>query len=262
MDAKKEILDLITKLEYYSRKYYVEDNPEISDYEYDMLMRKLKSLEEQYPEYRFDFSPSFRVGGEAISSFSQVIHQVAMNSLQDAFSYDEIYAFFDRIEKEHKDIEFTVEPKIDGLSVSLEYIDGKFVKGATRGNGEIGEDVTLNLKTIKSIPLVLKKDIKHLIVRGEVYMPKSSFEKLNKERAEKGEQLFANPRNAAAGSLRQLDSKIVAKRDLDMFCFNVQLIAGESFSSHKESLDFLKELGFKVIPFYNIVYSSGEIINE
>ena len=262
MDAKKEILDLITKLEYYSRKYYVEDNPEISDYEYDMLMRKLKSLEEQYPEYRFDFSPSFRVGGEAISSFSQVIHQVAMNSLQDAFSYDEIYAFFDRIEKEHKDIEFTVEPKIDGLSVSLEYIDGKFVKGATRGNGEIGEDVTLNLKTIKSIPLVLKKDIKHLIVRGEVYMPKSSFEKLNKERAEKGEQLFANPRNAAAGSLRQLDSKIVAKRDLDMFCFNVQLIAGESFSSHKESLDFLKELGFKVLPFYNIVSSAGEIINE
>lgn len=262
MSAKEEILELIDKLEYYSKKYYVDDNPEISDFEYDMLMRKLKSLEEKYPEYRFDFSPSFRVGGEALSSFSQAVHQVPMNSLQDAFSYDEIYDFFERIEKDYKDIYFTVEPKIDGLSVALEYKDGKFVKGATRGNGEIGEDVTLNLKTVKSIPLVLKKDIRHLIVRGEVYMPKNSFEKLNKEREETEEPLFANPRNAAAGSLRQLDSKIAAKRDLDIFCFNVQLIEGEKLSSHKESLDFLRELGFKVIPFYNRFNKINDIINE
>lgn len=262
MSAKEEILELIDKLEYYSKKYYVDDNPEISDFEYDMLMRKLKSLEEKYPEYRFDFSPSFRVGGEALSSFSQAVHQVPMNSLQDAFSYDEIYDFFERIEKDYKDIYFTVEPKIDGLSVALEYKDGKFVKGATRGNGEIGEDVTLNLKTVKSIPLVLKKDIRHLIVRGEVYMPKNSFEKLNKEREEAGEPLFANPRNAAAGSLRQLDSKIAAKRDLDIFCFNVQLIEGKKLSSHKESLDFLKELGFKVIPFYNRFNRVNDVINE
>ncbi len=262
MSIKEEILELINKLEYYSKKYYVDDNPEISDFEYDMLMRKLKSLEEEYPEYRFDFSPSFRVGGEALASFSQVEHQVPMNSLQDAFSYDEIYDFFERIEKDYKDIYFTVEPKIDGLSVALEYKDGKFVKGATRGNGEIGEDVTLNLKTVKSIPLVLKKDIRHLIVRGEVYMPKNSFEKLNKEREETEEPLFANPRNAAAGSLRQLDSKITAKRDLDIFCFNVQLIEGKKLSSHKESLDFLRELGFKVIPFYNRFNKINDIINE
>lgn len=262
MNVKEEILELINKLEYYSKKYYIEDDPEISDYEYDMMMRKLKFLEEKYPEYKFDFSPSFRVGGEALSSFSQVTHQVPMNSLQDAFSYDEIYDFFERIEKDYKDVYFTVEPKIDGLSVALEYIDGKLVKGATRGDGLIGEDVTSNIKTIKSVPLVLKKDVKHLIVRGEVYMPKSSFEKLNKEREKSGEPLFANPRNAAAGSLRQLDSKVAAKRDLDIFCFNMQLFEDEKFSSHKESLDFLREVGFKTIPFYNRFSKVNDIINE
>ena len=252
MNNIAERIEYLSKtLEYHSRKYYVEDSPEISDYEYDMLFRELEVLEEQYPEYKSPNSPTMRVGGQALDKFEKVKHDVPMGSLTDVFSFEELEAF---CIKNHK-LTYSVEPKIDGLSVSLVYDGGQLVRGATRGDGLVGENVTQNLKTIKSIPLTI--DYKeHLEVRGEVFMPRESFEKLNEGKAEKDR--FANPRNAAAGSLRQLDSKITAQRMLDIFVFNVQK-CDKTFQRHSESLDFLKTLGFKVLPFTLVTDNVNEI---
>lgn len=244
----KEYEALKEKLIYHAHRYYVLDNPEILDSEYDMMMRTLIEMEEKDPSLVKEDSPSQRVGGKILDSFSQVTHEVKMESLQDAFSFDEIRDFDQRVKNTlSKNPSYVVEHKIDGLSVSLEYENSIFKRGSTRGDGEVGEDVTENLKTIGSIPLRLNGNIKSLIVRGEVYLPKKNFEKLNLQREEAGLPTFANPRNAAAGSLRQLDSSICAKRGLDIFVFNVQKCDDKTFSSHKESLDFLKHLGFKVV---------------
>lgn len=245
MDKILERIEYLTKtLEYHSRKYYVEDSPEISDYEYDMLFRELEDLENEYPQYKFENSPTVRVGGKALDKFEKVKHTVNMGSLTDVFSFEELEAFYEKTGV----IFYSVEPKIDGLSVSLVYENGVLIRGATRGDGSVGENVTQNIKTIKSIPLTI--DYKgYLEVRGEVFMPRESFYKLNEGRSEK--EQFANPRNAAAGSLRQLDSKITAQRMLDIFVFNIQK-CDKQFTKHSESLLFLKDLGFKVLP-YTIV---------
>lgn len=236
------IAELRKQLEYHSYKYYVEDSPEISDYEYDALFRRLLDLEKEHPEYDDPNSPTKRVGGVALDKFEKVSHTVPLGSLSDVFSFEELADFM----ADKNDDEFSVEAKIDGLSVALRYENGSLIRGATRGNGLIGEDVTSNVRTIRSIPLTVPyKGV--LEVRGEVYMPRESFEKLNIKRQERGEALFANPRNAAAGSLRQLDSKIAAERGLDIFIFNLQY-CDKTFTKHDESLEFLKEQGFKVIP--------------
>lgn len=260
--AKKRIDELVDTLNKYSYEYYVLDNPSISDYDYDMMNNELKRLEEEYPQLLRDDSPTQRVGGEAVSIFEKVPHAVQMASLQDVFSLSEVEEFCSRIKSEFPDAQFVAEPKIDGLSVSLEYQNGIFVRGSTRGDGFVGEDVTLNLKTIFSIPLKLNEPIPFLEVRGEVYMPVSVFEKLVKKQQENGEQPFKNPRNAAAGSLRQKDSKIAAKRKLDIFCFNVQQCEGKEFSSHFETLEYLKYQGFKTIPGYVKTDSSDDILKK
>ena len=252
-EAREKVNKLVETLNYHSRKYYVEDNPEIDDYDYDMMQQELKSLEEQYPDLLRPDSPTQRVGGEPIAIFEKVEHRVQMASLQDVFSFEQVESFINKTKDEYTDAEFCVEPKIDGLSVSLEYENGVFTRGSTRGDGFVGEDVTANLKTIMSIPLKLNEPIPYLEVRGEVYMPRSVFESLVSEQELNGEQPFKNPRNAAAGSLRQKDPKIAAKRNLDIFCFNVQQIQGKELKSHKESLDYLKSQGFKVIPEYEKV---------
>ena len=261
-DIKSEIDELIEKLEYHNKKYYIEDSPEISDYEYDLLLRKLAELEEKYPELKKPYSPTGRVGGAALKGFNQITHSVPLESLQDAFSDEEIYAFDKRVRETVEKPQYVVELKIDGLSVSLEYENGYFVRGATRGNGLVGEDVTENLKTIRSIPLVLKNAPSRLIVRGEVYMPKKSFEELNAARELNEEALFANPRNAAAGSLRLLDSKITAQRNLDIIVFNVQAVENTKINTHKEALDYLKSLSFKVSPYYNVFDNINEVTDE
>ncbi len=248
MTVQEKIKKLRETLEYHSRKYYVEDNPEISDFEYDAMMNELIKLEEENPEYKSPLSPTQRVGGSALDKFDKVVHQVQMNSLQDAFSEDEIYEFDTRVKSAVEDYSYVVEYKIDGLSVSLEYVNGELSRASTRGDGITGEDVTQNIKTINSVPLTLNERIPYLEVRGEVFMSKNQFLKINAERENNEEPLFANPRNAAAGSLRQLDSKITAKRGLDIFVFNIQQIEGKTIPTHKESIDYLKSLGFKVIP--------------
>jgi len=245
--AEKRIKELTDLLNYHSKKYYVEDNPEISDFEYDKLLRELEELEEQYPEYAKPNSPTKRVGGAVLEKFETVTHEIKMESLQDAFSEEEILDFDKRVAGVISDYTYVVEHKIDGLSVSLEYENGEFVRGSTRGDGTVGEDVTENLKTIKSIPMKLKDNIPYLEVRGEVFMSKDNFRVLNELRENLEEPLFANPRNAAAGSLRQFDSKITAQRNLDIFIFNIQQIVGREITSHLESLRFLKEQGFKTI---------------
>lgn len=245
--AKNRIDELTELLNYHSKKYYVEDNPEISDFEYDKLMRELEELEQQYPQYEKPNSPTKRVGGAVLEKFEAVNHDVKMESLQDAFNEEEILDFDKRVSSVISDYTYVVEHKIDGLSVSLEYENGEFVRGSTRGDGTVGEDVTENLKTIKSIPMKLKDKIPFLEVRGEVFMSKENFKKLNELRETLEEPLFANPRNAAAGSLRQLDSKITAQRNLDIFIFNIQQIVGRDITSHLEGLKFLKEQGFKTI---------------
>ncbi len=249
---QSKINELTDRLNYYSRKYYVEDAPVVSDYEYDMLLRELKELEEQYPQFRRSDSPTVRVGGAVLEQFRSVRHEVAMESLQDAFSEEEIREFDKRIKEQFPEAKYVVELKIDGLSVEAEYADGSFLRGATRGDGITGEDITENLKTVKALPLSIKNAPHRLIVRGEVYMPKKTFAELNLRREENGEALFANPRNAAAGSLRQLDSKITASRHLSLFVFNLQLCEGREFSSHKETLEALKEYGFPVSPKHKI----------
>lgn len=264
-EIKNRIDELRVQLEYHSRKYYVDDAPEISDFEYDRLMRELENLENENPEFSSPLSPTVRVGGKPVSKFEQVEHIVKMESLQDAFSFDEIREFNQRVKSVISDCTYVTEHKIDGLSVSLEYRNGEFVRGSTRGDGVVGEDVSENLKTIASIPLKLTKPIPYLEVRGEVYMPRDSFIKLNQEREEREEPLFANPRNAAAGSLRQLDSKITAERKLDIFVFNIQAIEGESVNTHIEGLRLLKELGFKTIlndDIYNDIESAISAVNK
>lgn len=257
---KERIMELTRLLNQANYKYYVLDNPDMPDFEYDRLLRELENLESEYPQFAQPDSPTLRVGGQALSKFEKVTHPVPLMSLQDVFSTDELNEFLDKIQTAYPDTAFTVEPKIDGLSVALEYENGVFVRGATRGDGVVGEDVTENLKTIRSIPMVLKNAPARLIVRGEVYMPKKSFEKLNAKQEAEGKPLFANPRNAAAGSLRQLNPQIVAQRGLDILIFNVQLAEGVTFTRHSQSLNYLKELQFKVVPF--ALLSSREQINQ
>ena len=254
-DVEKRINDLRALLRYHSDRYYNDDAPEIEDYEYDMLMRELKALEEKYPELDSVDSPTKRVGGKADNSFESVVHNVRMESLQDAFSKEEIFDFDKRVMDGAGSCAYVVEPKIDGLSVSLEYVNGEFFRGSTRGDGDVGEDVSGNLRVIHSIPLKLNKALPYIEVRGEVYMPKKSFERVVDRQLLNDEKPFKNPRNAAAGSLRQKDSKITATRGLDIFVFNVQQLEGAELSSHKQSLDFLRELGFKTVPYYERVES-------
>lgn len=260
IDAKKRIDELVELLNYHSRLYYVENRNEISDYDYDMLQNELKELEKNYPQFLRPDSPTQRVGGEAVSQFEKVEHTVQMGSIQDVFSFEEVRRFVDTVRETIPAPAFVVEPKIDGLSVSLEYHDGEFVIGSTRGDGFVGENVTQNLKTVRSIPLSLPEDLPLLEVRGEVYMPRGVFEDLVKKQEENDEQPFKNPRNAAAGSLRQKDPKIAASRKLDIFVFNVQRIEGRELTAHKQSLDYLKSLGFKTIPDYKRVSTADEII--
>ena len=260
-NTEKRILELRKTLEYHSKLYYINDTPEISDYEYDMLFRELIELEAAHPEFDAADSPTKRVGGAALDKFEKVEHAVRMGSLSDVFSYEEIRDFVQKTVAAlgHETV-FSVEPKIDGLSVSLEYQNGRFIIGSTRGDGLVGENVSENLKTIKTIPLSLPEALPLLEVRGEVYMPRKSFEKLNAQREENSEALFANPRNAAAGSLRQLDSKITAKRNLDILIFNVQQVAGKTFSTHDEELTYLEKEGFHVIPYRTLAKNAEEII--
>ena len=249
--AKSRIEELRKTLEYHAKKYYDEDKPEISDYEYDMMMNELKSLEKQFPEFVTADSLTQKVGGHVNEAFTEVTHEVPLQSLQDVFSFEELRDFDDRVRKQLKDggekLKYVVETKIDGLSMAIEYKNGKFVQAATRGNGLIGEDVTNNAKTIKTIPMELPEPV-NLIVRGEVFIGAQEFEKLNEEREILGQSLFANARNAAAGSLRQLDSKVTASRPLDMFIFNIQRLTDNAFNSHYEQLQYLDKLGFNVNP--------------
>lgn len=259
-EAKKRIDELVKLLNYHSQLYYVEDRNEITDYEYDMLQQELKGLEEQFPQFIRSDSPTQRVGGKAISIFEKVTHRVQMGSLQDVFSFEQVRSFIETVQQAVDKPQFVVEPKIDGLSVSLEYHNGELAIGSTRGDGFVGEDVTSNLKTVKSIPIKINEELPLIEVRGETYMPRNVFLKLVKEQEDNDEQPFKNPRNAAAGSLRQKDPKIAAKRKLDIFVFNVQQIEGKELTSHKESLDYLKTLGFKTIPDYKRVSTADEVI--
>ena len=265
MEIQKQIDELRREIEYHNKLYYVDDAPVISDFDYDMLMQRLIKLEEEHPELITPDSPTQRVGGAALSQFTQVQHQVPLESLSDVFSFDELKAFGERMDSllaaEH---EYCVEPKIDGLSMSLEYENGVFVRGATRGNGLVGEDVTENLRTVRSLPLRIIDAPERLVVRGEVYMSKSVFNELNAEREINGEQLLANPRNAAAGSIRQLDPKIAAQRKLDIVCFNMQYTSGEAYTRHSDTLDALKHMGFPVVPYkiYNTIDGCCERINR
>lgn len=261
-EAMQRINELTKIINYHNKKYYDNDNPEISDYDYDILMNELRMLESDYPEYAYDNSPTKVLHGEAKSSFEKVTHKVQMGSIQDVFSFEQVSEFCNKCKENTRDIEFVVEPKIDGLSVSLEYQNGELVRGSTRGDGFIGEDVTENLKTIKSIPKKLNKPIPFLEVRGEVYMPREVFWGLVKKQEENDEQPFKNPRNAAAGSLRQKKSSVTKSRKLDIFVFNVQQIEGVALHSHKESLDYLIEQGFNVIPDYIKVNSSEDIVSQ
>ena len=250
MEAREEILSIRQELEQAGYEYYVLDNPTMSDYDYDHKLRRLEELEQANPELITPDSPTQRVGGKPLSDFDEVLHRAPLESLQDVFDYEELRAFDQRVRAVVPEVAYVVEPKVDGLSVELEYENGVFVRGATRGDGRVGEDVTENLRTIKSIPLRIPDAPERLIVRGEVFMPKAVFHALNEERERRGEALFANPRNAAAGSLRQLDPKVAASRRLDIQVFNVQWVEGERFKDHQETLEYLKSRHFKVIPHY------------
>lgn len=250
MDVQKEILQLRKEINHHSKLYYVYDAPVISDYDFDMLMQRLKTLEAEHPELVTPDSPTQRVGGQVLSQFTPVHHQVPLESLTDVFSYEELFAFGERMDSLLTEAhDYTVEPKIDGLSMSLEYENGVFVRGATRGDGTTGEDVTDNLRTVRSVPLRIENAPERLIVRGEVYMSKAVFEELNREREIRGEALLANPRNAAAGSMRQLDPKVAASRKLDIICFNMQYTSGTPYETHAETLDAMRDMGFPVVPY-------------
>ncbi len=259
---KKKIEQLREVVTYHSNLYYNQDAPEIPDYEYDKLLRELVILEEEYPQFKTPDSPTVRVGGSASNLFQKVTHTVKMESLQDAFSFDELYDFDRKVREVIESPVYSVEPKIDGLSVSLEYRDGVFVRGSTRGDGEVGEDVTANLDTISAIPKRLKEPVPFLEVRGEVYMPHQSFEALVKQQELNGEKPAKNPRNAAAGALRQKNPKITATRNLDIFCFNVQQAEGVFFNSHIESLDKIKSLGISTLPFYTRCNGIDEAVEQ
>lgn len=260
-EAKKRIGELKVVIEKANHDYYDLDAPKLEDDEYDALMRELRSIEGEFPELLTADSPSQRVGGSAQSTFNKVRHEVQMGSLQDVFDVEQVRAFVERVSEEGAE-EFTVEPKIDGLSVSLEYHDGVLTIGSTRGDGFIGEDITPNLKTIRSIPLTLPEKLPLLEVRGEVYMPKKSFAELYEQSEKNGEPLPKNPRNAAAGSLRQKDSRITAQRKLDIFCFNIQRAEGKEFSTHSESLEFIDKMGFHIIPDVKICHTADEILQR
>ena len=262
-EAKQARVEELRRLvEYHSDRYYNQDSPEISDYEYDMLQRELKALEESDPRLQSEDSPTQRVGGQADAKFTPVVHTVRMESLLDAFSEEELFDFDRRVRQSVSDVAYVVEPKIDGLSVSLEYRSGVLVRGSTRGDGDVGEDITENVKTIASVPRELPKALPFIEVRGEVYMPRASFNELVARQDEAGEKPFKNPRNAAAGSLRQKDSAVTASRKLDMFLFNIQQLEGETLTSHKQSLDFLAELGFHTVPGYCRVNTIEEAIEQ
>ena len=268
MDVAGRIEELRKLINYHNHKYYVEDSPEIEDYEYDRLYHELLELEEKNPHLVTPDSPTQRVGGQASNAFEKVIHTVKMESLQDVFSVEELYAFDRRVREslEDAEIEYVVEKKIDGLSVSLEYENGMLIRGSTRGDGIEGEDVTANLKTIKSIPLRLSlpegSELPYLEVRGEVFMSKKDFLELNEKQEAMDQKTFANPRNAAAGSLRQLDPSVTASRRLDIFVFNIQRIVGADIRTHSESLEFLKKLGFKTSPGYRLCRNIEEVVAE
>lgn len=261
-DVKKRMKELVDTLNYHSNLYYNKDNPEISDYDFDMMMNELKKLEADYPKLIMPDSPTKRVGGKSSNMFQKVTHKVQMGSIQDVFSFEQVREYVDRIKGLYPDCAFVVEPKIDGLSVSLEYKNGILVRGSTRGDGFVGEDVTDNIMTIKSIPHTLPVKLASLEVRGEVYMPRSVFFDLVKEQEDNDEQPFKNPRNAAAGSLRQKKSSITKKRKLDIFVFNIQAISDNGLTSHKQSLDYLNECGFHVIPDYLKCTTFEEIKNR
>ena len=261
--AKNRIKELSDELYRYNEEYYAFDNPSVDDYTYDMKMKELKKLEKDFPQYLSPDSPTQKVGGFALNTFAEVKHTVQMASLQDVFSFEEVESYFERCRNAiGKDAIFVVEPKIDGLSVSLEYRNGEFFRGSTRGDGFVGEDVTANLRTIRSVPKKLNQNIPYLEVRGEVYMSRESFEELVKQQELNDEKIAKNPRNAAAGSLRQKNSKVTAERKLDIFVFNIQQIEGVNLSSHKESLDLLKSLGFETVPGYITVSSADDAIKR
>lgn len=265
-EVLEKIKKLRDKLRYHSERYYVYDAPEISDYDYDMMYAELKKLEEEYPQYFDPTSPTQRVGGKVLDKFEKVTHTVQMNSLSDVFSFEEVRDFVGGIKNDFPDAKFSVEPKIDGLSCALTYENGVLVLGATRGDGTVGENVTQNVKTIMSVPLRLSEPLPYLCVRGEVYMPKKKFEKLNETREQEGLSLFANPRNAAAGSLRQLDPKITLSRELDIFIFNVQegslYTDGRTTDSHTAELDRLSELGFKTLEERKLLSDADGIVSH
>lgn len=259
--AKQRLDELKATLEKANHNYYDLDAPTLEDDEYDALMRELRGIEEQFPELLTEDSPSQRVGGAAQSTFEKVTHAVQMGSLQDVFNEDAVREFVERVKSEGA-AEFTVEPKIDGLSVSLVYENGVLVQGSTRGDGFVGEDITPNLKTIRTVPLKLSEKLPLLEVRGEVYMPKKSFGELCELQEKNGEPLPKNPRNAAAGSLRQKDSKITASRKLDIFCFNIQRAEGRDFKTHSESLEYIEKLGFHIVPDVKVCHTADEIIER
>ena len=261
MDYREEMKQLRDTLNAHGYRYYVLDDPQISDYEYDHMLRRLEDLEREHPEEITPDSPTQRVGGPILTQFQEVEHPVPLESLQDVFDGGEVEEFLTHIRETFPDAEYSVEPKVDGLSVALEYRDGVFVRGATRGDGRIGEDVTENLRTIRSIPMTLPEKLPRLIVRGEVYMARSVFEELNRQREIEGKPLMANPRNAAAGSLRQLDPKIAARRRLDIAVFNLQLAEGRTFSTHTETIDYLASQQFKTIS-YRRLRAGEEIMEE
>ncbi|MDD7647545.1 MAG: NAD-dependent DNA ligase LigA, partial [Ruminococcus bromii] len=254
--ALQQLEELRRQIEYHNKKYYTEDAPEISDYEYDMLYRRLENLEAAFPELKSADSPTNRVGASGYNTFAEVVHTVPMDSLHDSFSEEELRDFDRRVRAVVSDPVYVVEPKFDGLSVALEYVNGVYTRGSTRGNGVTGEDVTLNIGTIRSVPKTLSEPLPFLEVRGEVYMSDESFEKLCERQELLEEKPFKNPRNAAAGSLRQRDPKITAQRTLDIFVFNIQVIEGETIRTHHAALERLRELGFTVSPLY---CQSGDI---
>ena len=261
-EAKSRWEHLVEEIRYHNRKYYTEDAPEIDDYEYDMLYRELQQLEAEFPELVTEDSPTQKIGGATINKFEPVVHEVPLESLHDSFSEEELRDFDRKVRAVVQSPAYIVEPKFDGLSVALEYRDGVYVRGSTRGDGLVGEDVTENIRTIRTVPLKLKEPVPFLEVRGEVYMSHDSFFKLSARQEENGEKPFKNPRNAAAGSLRQKDSRITAGRMLDIFVFNVQQVVGAELSRHDESLDYLKRLGFTVTPFYTRCDTIDKVIEE
>ncbi len=262
IEMRQRANELREIINYHNKKYYENDEPEIEDFEYDRLLQELITIEEKYPDLVTADSPTHRVGGKADAMFTPVEHIVPMESLQDGFNKEDVLAFDQRVKSVIKDPVYIVEPKIDGLSVSLEYENGLLIRGSTRGDGRTGEDVTANIKTIRSIPLKIDTDLPVLEVRGEVYMPREVFTQLTAEQELNGEKTFKNPRNAAAGSLRQKNPKITSKRRLDIFTFNIQRIEGKELTSHKQSLDYIKSLGFNTVPFYTKCLNIDEVLNE